>query len=60
MAQVFSCEFGEILKNTFFIAHLWTTAPDFEKVNLSKICIKSCFKHFHERKKNSEKLNVLF
>ena len=23
MVQVFSCEFGEILKNTFFIEHLW-------------------------------------
>ena len=29
LAQVFSCEFCEILKNTFFIEHLWTTASDF-------------------------------
>ena len=26
MAQVFSCEFYEISKNTFFTEHLWTTA----------------------------------
>ena len=28
LAQVFSCEFGEISKNTFFIDHLWTTGSD--------------------------------
>ena len=26
MAQVFSCEFCEIPKNTFFQEHLWATA----------------------------------
>ena len=26
LAQVFSCEFCEISKNTFFTGHLWTTA----------------------------------
>ena len=26
LAQVFSCEFCEISKNTFFTAYLWTTA----------------------------------
>ena len=26
LAQVFSCEFCEISKNTFFIEHLWTAA----------------------------------
>ena len=26
LAQVFSCEFCEISKNTFFIEHLWATA----------------------------------
>ena len=26
LAQVFSCEFCEIAKNTFFTEHLWTTA----------------------------------
>ena len=28
LAQVFSCEFCEIFKNTFFTEHLWTTASD--------------------------------
>ena len=27
LAQVFSCEFCEIFKNTFFTEYLWTTAP---------------------------------
>ena len=26
LPQVFSCEFREIFKNTFFIEHVWTTA----------------------------------
>ena len=26
---VFSCEFCEIIKNTYFIEHLWTTASPF-------------------------------
>ena len=26
MAQVFSCEFYEVFKNTFFTEHLWRTA----------------------------------
>ena len=26
LAQVFSCEFCEISKNTFFTEHLWATA----------------------------------
>ena len=29
MVQVFSCEFWEISKNTFFTEHLWTTACAF-------------------------------
>ena len=29
MAQVFSCEFSEISKSTFFTEHLWTTASAF-------------------------------
>ena len=33
LAQVFSCEFCEIFKNTFFTEHLWTTAS--ERVFLS-------------------------
>ena len=31
LAQVFSCEFCEISKNTFFIEHLWTTASQKEE-----------------------------
>ena len=26
LAQVFSCEFSEISKNTFFTEHIWATA----------------------------------
>ena len=26
LAQVFSCEYCEVSKNTFFTEHLWTTA----------------------------------
>ena len=29
LAQVFSCEFSGIFKNTFFTEHLWTTASAF-------------------------------
>ena len=35
LAQVFSCEFDEIFKNTFFTEHLWPT--DFEHVKIIKI-----------------------
>ena len=28
LTQVFSCEFCEIFKNTFFSEHLWTTASE--------------------------------
>ena len=28
LAQVLSCEFCEISKNTFYIEHLWTTGSD--------------------------------
>ena len=28
LAQLFSCEFCEISKNTFFTEHLWATAPE--------------------------------
>ena len=31
LAQVFSCEFGEIFKNTFFTEQLKTTASDLPK-----------------------------
>ena len=31
LAQVFSCEFFEISKNTFFTEHVWATASEFSK-----------------------------
>ena len=30
LAHVFSCEFCEISKNTFFTEHRWTTASDYK------------------------------
>ena len=46
LAQVFSCEFCEISKNTFFTEHLWVTAS---------VC--SCRKSFKLslKRKNSQK-----
>ena len=42
LAQVFSCEFWEISKSTFFTEHLWTTASEYEKVvdrhNFAYLC----------------------
>ena len=37
LAQVLSCEFCEISKNTFFREHLWTTAPDILAMNLPRL-----------------------
>ena len=34
---MFSCDFYEISKNTFFTEHLWTTAPKNSPENLFKI-----------------------
>ena len=31
LAQVFLCEFSEILRNTYFVENLRTTTPDFWK-----------------------------
>ena len=33
LAQVFSCEFCKISKNTFFIEHLWTTASELANIH---------------------------
>ena len=51
LAQVFSCEFCEISKNTFFTERLWTTAS----VNLSymKLTINTFLMH-EEHVKRSE------
>ena len=29
LAQVFSCEFSKIIKNTYYEKHLWTTASGY-------------------------------
>ena len=34
LAQVFSCEFCETSKNTFFTEHLWTTASEMKNTYL--------------------------
>ena len=34
LAQVFSCEFYEIFKKTFFVQHLWATASGIIKENI--------------------------
>ena len=31
LAQLFSCEFCELFKSTFFKEYLWTTASEFHK-----------------------------
>ena len=36
LKQVFSCEFWEILKNTFFVEHLWTIASYKSKIQYWK------------------------
>ena len=33
LAQVFSCEFCKIFKNTFFVKHLRITAPEIKGIN---------------------------
>ena len=43
MAQVFSCEFWENFKNTFFTEHLWTTASVYTEA------IIYCFLKQHKR-----------
>ena len=40
--QVFSCEFCEISKNTFFTDYLWTTASFFSRFHNFNITPKSC------------------
>ena len=43
LAQVFSCEFCEISKNTFFTEHLWTTASDISQLDSSShVYWKNC------------------
>ena len=49
LAQVFSCEFCEISKNTFFTEHLWTTASIYSPESL--VNLLSLFKHYTHRMK---------
>ena len=56
LAHVFSCEFCEISKNTFFTEHLWTTASDFSKKINETMSFNSCqglivWGHIHSKKK---------
>ena len=41
LAQVFSCEYCETSKNTFFTKHLWTTASKVSKTHLFALMTKS-------------------
>ena len=47
LVQMFTCEFCEISKNTFFTEHLWTTASDFGtplRIRVrATVSIKPCF-----------------
>ena len=55
LAQVFSCEFYEISKNTFFTEHLWTTVSVPWETNLPSyprrpFNLSSCFKQTLQNK----------
>ena len=75
MAQVFSCEFCEISKNTFFTEHLWTTVSEWKNfeclyvsneakfVTVILLWKKTKFKATQSCfgiAKSSERLNVIF
>ena len=42
LAKVFSCEFCEIFKNTFFTEHHWTTAFCYSEVHLRTTVSATC------------------
>ena len=46
LAQVFSCEFCEISKNTFFTEHIWATASGANKIT-SVLCVTVFFNDTH-------------
>ena len=52
LAQLFSCEFCEISKNTFFTEHLWTTASEYflQIPNVSEMCIT--YRSIEQEEKN--------
>ena len=49
LAQVFSCKFCEISKNTFFTEHLWTTAS-----NVCFVWVSKCFQNICYAAENSK------
>ena len=55
LAQVFSCEFCKISKNTYFTEHLWSTASGGLRIILIEALIKlseNAFNHLNSWKKN--------
>ena len=53
LIQVFSCEFCEVSKNTFFIEHLWATASKCnERFRQTPCCIKMKVKKISQTKIN--------
>ena len=54
LAQVFSCEFCEISKDTFSTEHLWTTTSDFSTAwfDLARHCVR-------RRKYSGAEANIL-
>ena len=67
LTQVFSCEFCEISKNTFFTEHLWTTASagisvywqnPFSEETALELLIKSQQKS-NQRKENQKKIKKM-
>ena len=47
LAQVFSCEFSKIFKNTFFTEHVWTTASIFISISFMKKATATLLKKRH-------------
>ena len=43
LAQVFSCAFCEVTKNTFFTEHLWTTSSVVNLVFYVQIFVLICY-----------------
>ena len=43
LAQVFSCAFCEVTKNTFFTEHLWTTSSVVNLVFYLQIFVLICY-----------------
>ena len=48
MAQLFSCEFCEIAKSTFFTEHIWATGSEYGKICWSGEGFNKGFQEFQE------------